>query len=335
MGAARPTDLNMSTARTVDDSSIIDTDFKRSLLHSIALFRDVRQEDVSDLLSQCTRIDVTKGQVLLSPEGKNHCVYIVLSGELTVRVGGVDGDKIVALHAGSCAGEMSLIEDKDPSAYVVAAENSHLMVISHNLLWHMVERSHAFAKNLLVVLSERVRSDNMFIANSLTVLKQAKHNAITDALTELGNRHWMHEMFDRELKRAQTNGSSACLMMIDVDGFKQFNDKYGHTSGDRVLNSVARVLREHLRPTDLIARFGGDEFAAYLPGITLDKAVETADRLREKTMNLSPTSLEQPVTVSIGITSIEPEDDLDRLIHRADSAMYSAKDQGRNRVQTG
>lgn len=325
----------MNTATVDEHSGIIDTDFKRSLLHSIALFRDVRQEDVSDLLSQCTRIDIAKGDLLLSPETKNHCVYVVLSGELTVRIGGIDGEKIVTLYAGSCAGEMSLIEDKDPSAYVVAAEDSHLMVISHNLLWHMVERSHAFAKNLLVVLSERVRSDNVFIANSLSVLKQAKHNAITDALTELGNRHWMHEMFERELKRAQKSSTGACLLMMDVDGFKHFNDKYGHTAGDRVLSSVAKVLRDHLRPTDLIARFGGDEFAAYLPGISLEEAAETAERLREKAMALSSHSLTQPVTISIGVTSLEGSDDLNRLIHRADSAMYLAKDQGRNRVQTG
>src|SRR3970282_1752089 len=101
------------------------------------------------------------------------------------------------LTPGGCAGEMSLIEDKDPSAYVVAAEDAHLMVISHGLLWRMVERSHAFAKNLLVVLSERVRSDNAYIASSLSVLREAKRDAITDALTELGNRHWMQDTFGR------------------------------------------------------------------------------------------------------------------------------------------
>jgi diguanylate cyclase (GGDEF)-like protein len=323
----------MSTARSAPlQTNLIDTDFRRSLLNSIALFRDVDPDEIADLLPSCGRIDIEKGRTLLSPESPNHCVYVVLSGELRVHIGALDGAKIVDLPPGSCAGEMSLIEDKDPSAYVVAAEDSHLMVISHTLLWRMVERSHAFAKNLLVVLSERVRSDNAFIASSLNVLREAKHDAITDALTELGNRHWMRDVFDRELRRAQQANLSACVAMIDIDGFKNFNDRYGHIAGDRVLSSVAKVLRKHLRPTDLVARFGGDEFAAFLPGLSLDKARRTAERIREKTLKISPSTLDTPVTISIGITTITAADSLDELIHRADAAMYEAKAAGRNRV---
>jgi diguanylate cyclase (GGDEF)-like protein len=227
---------------------------------------------------------------------------------------------------------MSLIEDKDPSAYVLAAEESHLMVISHGLLWQMVDRSHAFAKNLLVVLSERVRSDNEFIANRLGVLRQAERNASTDALTGLGNRHWMQEMFERELVRAKRNDASLCLMMIDVDSFKEFNDRFGHIAGDRVLATVAEALRQYLRPTDLIARFGGDEFAVLLPGMDVEAAVQAAERLRQHVESASPPSLKTPVTISVGVTLAARNDDLNTLVHRADAAMYAAKAEGRNRV---
>ncbi len=323
----------MGTMSTVSLASLdIDSDFTRSLLQSIALFRGVDADAVADLLPQCGRIDVVEGDVLLAPQRTNRCVYVVLSGRLAVHIGALDAPKIADLGPGSCAGEMSLIEDKDPSAYVVALEDSHLMVISHNLLWQMVDRSHAFCKNLLVVLSERVRSDNEFIASSLGVLRQAEHNAFTDPLTGLGNRRWMKEMFDREVARAEHGGQALCVLMIDIDNFKQFNDHYGHIAGDRVLVAVGDKLREHLRPTDLIARFGGDEFSALLPGLGLEQAKHAAERLRQRIGEISPPSLSTVITVSIGVSSRVPGDIVGTLVQRADEAMYGAKAHGRNRI---
>ncbi len=322
--------MSSSTLASLGHAS--DSDFTRSLLESIGLFRGVDPETIADLLPRCGRIDVAEGDVLLSPDRTNHCVYVVLSGRLSVQLGSLHAPKIADLAAGSCAGEMSLIEDKDPSAFVVAVEDSHLMVISHHLLWQLVDRSHTFSKNLLVVLSERVRSDNEFIASSLGVLRQAQYNALTDGLTGLGNRHWMKDMFEREVTRACASGQSLCLMMIDIDHFKTFNDQYGHIAGDRVLAAVSEALRGYLRPTDLIARFGGDEFAVLLPGIGLDQAQHTAERLRQHVASLSPPSLSTAITISIGVSANRADDDVATLVTRADSAMYDAKDKGRNCV---
>jgi diguanylate cyclase (GGDEF)-like protein len=310
----------------------IDTDFRRSLLQGIALFRGIDGDGIADLLPQCGRIDIKAGEVLLSPERENHCVYIVLSGRLTVHLGSLDAPKIADLGPGQCAGEMSLIEDKDPSAFVIATENSHLMVISHTLLWRLVDRSHTFCKNLLIVLSERVRSDNEYIASSLGVLRQAERNAHTDALTGLGNRHWMRTMFEREVTRTMHANKALCLMMVDIDSFKLFNDRYGHIAGDRVLVAVAEALREYLRPTDLVARFGGDEFAVLLPDLQLKQARQTAERIRQQVAGLSPPSLATAVTISIGLASLTDDDDVATLVQRADAAMYAAKEGGRNRV---
>ena len=310
----------------------IDSDFKRSLLASIELFNGVEADAISDLLSQCDRTDIEKGQLLLSPEESNDSVYIVLSGQLEVYLGAIDSPVVAVLQPGACAGEMSLVGDKDPSAFVLATENSHLMVVSHELLWQMVDRSHDLAKNLLVVISDRVRSDSEFIAERLGALSEAEHNAVTDALTGLGNRHWMQNMFERELKRIRTDKGQLCLMMADVDHFKEINDKFGHIAGDRILVAIADVLRERLRPTDLIARFGGDEFAVLLPRISLETATTTAERIRKSISDDSGSKFPVGVTLSIGITAAAEADDLGRLLQRADGAMYDAKDQGRDRV---
>ena len=322
----------MSTVSLESLSYKIDSDFKRTLLQSIALFRGVDPGVVGDLLPQCGRIDVAEGEVLLAPDRVNRCVYVVLSGRLEVHLGSLDAPKTADLPPGACAGEMSLVEDMDPSAYVVALEDSHLMVISHHLLWQMVDRSHAFAKNLLVVLSERVRSDNEFIASSLGVLRQAEHNAFTDPLTGLGNRRWMKDMFDRELTRARRDGESLCLMMIDIDNFKLFNDHYGHIAGDRVLLAVADALRDRLRPRDLIARFGGDEFAVLLPALDVAAARQAGERLRQRVVEISPPSLSTAITISVGVSGGAAGDDVDSLVQRADEAMYAAKTRGRNRI---
>ena len=196
----------------------------------------------------------------------------------------------------------------------------------------LLERSHELAKNLLVVISDRVRSDNEFIAERLGALSQAEHNAVTDALTGLGNRHWMQDMFERELKRERTDQRALCLMMADVDRFKEINDEFGHIAGDRILVAIASALRERLRPTDLIARFGGDEFAVLLPGVSLRTAAATAERIRKDIGRNSDPKLPVDVTISIGLTTATESDDLNRLLQRADGAMYDAKEQGRDRV---
>jgi diguanylate cyclase (GGDEF)-like protein len=324
--------MHMSTHRLDSAESALDSDFKRSLLQSIALFRGVEPDTIGDLLPRCARIDVAEGELLLSPQRPNRCVYVVLSGRLAVHVGSRQAPKTVDLLPGACTGEMSLVEDTDPSAYVVAAEDSHLMVISHHLLWQLVERSHAFAKNLLIVLSERVRSDNEYIASSLGVLRQAERNAVTDALTGLGNRRWMTDMFEREVTRAALDAVPLCLMMVDIDRFKQFNDRHGHICGDRALVAVGAALRDYLRPTDLIARFGGDEFAVLLPNAGLEQARQTAERVRQRIAELSPESFSDAITISIGITSRHAQDDVSSLLHRADAALYDAKALGRNRT---
>lgn len=321
----------MSTVNLESLAYRIDTDFRRSLLQSIALFRGIDAEAIADLLPQCGRIDVREGHVLLSPQRENQCVYVVLSGRLSVHLGSIEAPKIADLGPGQCAGEMSLIEDKDPSAFVVATEDCHLMVISHTILWRLVDRSHTFCKNLLVVLSERVRSDNEYIASSLGILRQVERTAHTDPLTGLGNRLWMRTMFEREVTRALHANKDLALMMIDVDNFKTFNDQFGHIAGDRVLVAVAEALREYLRPTDLVARFGGDEFAVLLPDLTLKQARQAAERIRQHIGTLAPPSL-SAITVSIGLAGRSASDDVASLIQRADAAMYDAKEAGRNRV---
>ena len=317
-------------------SLAINLDHQHSLLNNLELFRDVAIDDVQHLLERCDRRDLAAGELLLSPGAKNDYVFIVLSGALHVHVGAPETQPLATMDVGACVGEMSIIEDRDPSAYVIGAEPSHLLVIHQSTLWQMVDASHAFAKNLLVVLSERVRSHNRVIADSFGELKKYERHATTDALTSLANRHAMQEIYPAELARCTAKKAPVSMMMIDVDNFKQFNDMFGHVAGDRALSAVANVLRTQFRSRDLLVRYGGDEFAVLLPGADLAQAMVIGERVRAavsgETADGSDSLVQIPLCISMGVAELGPHGNLDTLIRAADEALYRAKHAGRDVV---
>ncbi len=310
------------------------SDYKRSLLEGLELFEGVDPDDVQSLLQRCDRRDLRAGETLLSPGVRNEYVYLVLSGSLNVHVGSPNTPPLTCVEPGACVGEMSIIEDRDPSAYVVGAENSHLLVVHQSILWDMVNASHEFAKNLLVVLSERVRSHNRVIADSYGELRKFERHATTDALTGLGNRHAMEDSFPREINRSIADGKPVSLIMVDVDNFKDFNDRFGHLAGDRALTAVAEVLRTQFRPHDLLVRYGGDEFAVLLPGIPADKALDIADRVRQRvsgdTGDTEDSLIQIPIRISMGVAGCDTACTLEALLRNADAALYRAKRAGRD-----
>lgn len=316
----------------------INSDYKRSLLEGLELFHGVSPDDVQELLQKCERQDIEAGELLLSPGTHNEYVYVVLSGSLNVHVGSPDAPVIATMDTGACAGEMSIIEDRDPSAYVLAAEPAHLLVIHQSILWEMVNASHEFAKNLLVVLSERVRSHNHFIAESFGDLQKFERHATTDALTGLSNRHAMEDTFPREVSRCRQDSQPVSLIMIDVDEFKSFNDKFGHVAGDRALSAVAHVLRKQFRPRDLLVRYGGDEFAVLLPGVPENEAMAIADRVRSSVSGSTESSddslIQIPVKVSMGVAELRKQATYEALLRAADDALYRAKKAGKDTVST-
>ena len=317
-------------------SLAINSDYKRSLLEGLELFQGVNAEDVQELLQRCDRRDLEEGETLLSPGSKNEHVFIVLSGSVNVHVGSPDAPVLATMEVGACVGEMSIIEDRDPSAFVLGAEPTHLLVIHQSVLWEMVDASHEFAKNLLVVLSERVRSHNRVIADSYGELRKFERHATTDALTGLGNRHTMEEAFLREIKRCEQDEKPISLIMIDIDNFKTFNDQFGHLAGDRALSAVAKILQHQFRPRDLLVRYGGDEFAVLLPEVNEELALAIAERVRKavsgETGDGSDSLIQIPIRISMGVADLEDGGDLAALIRAADAALYRAKHAGRDVV---
>jgi diguanylate cyclase (GGDEF)-like protein len=159
--------------------------------------------------------------------------------------------------------------------------------------------------------------------------------SVTDPLTGLANRRRLEETLRDEWNRAQRSRAPLTVAMVDIDSFKQYNDRYGHREGDRCLQRVATELDTHVRGTDLVARYGGEEFAIVMPETDIEAGREAAERIRVAICESDGESAdEHAVTVSVGVATTRDTDreSTDRLIERADSALYDAKRSGRNRV---
>lgn len=156
-----------------------------------------------------------------------------------------------------------------------------------------------------------------------------------DVLTGIGNRRYLMERAENELRRAERFGLALSMLILDIDRFKQINDCHGHSCGDQAIRLVAQCCVEHVRDIDFVGRFGGEEFVAVMPGTALEGAREVADRLRNAVAKLC---LECGgggtfgLTASIGIAEMSSGDKLEQLIASADAALYRAKSLGRNRV---
>jgi diguanylate cyclase (GGDEF)-like protein/PAS domain S-box-containing protein len=167
-------------------------------------------------------------------------------------------------------------------------------------------------------------------------LQHMEKLSVTDDLTGLFNRRHALTVASNEVERSKRYGSHLGLIMIDVDRFKEINDKYGHLVGDEVLITVANALKANVRTPDTVARYGGDEFVVILPEAEIDKIRSVAERLRDKVAEqefITGDNEQVSLTISIGITQLrDGEDTLENLIKRADTALYTSKGKGRNAV---
>ncbi|MBC9251947.1 cyclic nucleotide-binding protein [Pseudomonas alcaligenes] len=301
-------------------------------LHQISqlrLFQNVAASSVQQLLREFRACELDAGEVLLSPFNRNQYLYLLLEGELKVYLGSLENQAVSTLSPGECAGEISFIDNDHPSAYVVASQASLVLRLHRESLVKLFTQSPQLMQNLLELLCERVRQGNRIILDS-------EQNANVDTLTGCFNRRWLEHVFERESTRCAFNDQPLCMLMLDVDHFKAYNDQHGHLAGDYALCLVAHTLRSQLRPKDSMARYGGEEFVILLPEIDANEGRGIGERLRQSLEQIgsfySPVGILPGVTVSIGLAQMKHKDSLEALIARADTALYSAKQQGRNRL---
>ncbi|MBI5435884.1 MAG: GGDEF domain-containing protein [Nitrosomonadales bacterium] len=320
----------------------------RKLLERNKLFRDIGLENVERLLKGCQVITLKSGATLLEVGQKNTSLYLVLDGELRVYLSGRGLPVHAVLGPGECVGELSLIDGGNSAALIIAAQDTRMLVVPHELVWSMVDSSNGIARNLLAILAGRIRNDNLLQVTTSESSLEFEAAANVDALTGLHNKNWMGEAFQRMAQRCERSGVPLFLMLADIDRFKNFNDSHGHLAGDSILKGVARIMAANLRPHDLLAHLGGDRFAILLPEKSPDGALKMAGRLRESVAkpvlrfgkNSAPQAAsatqaiqEEHVMVSFGVSRVQQGDTLDSVLAAAEVVLQQAKMDEHNRVK--
>ncbi len=305
-------------------------------LDGFAMLEGVGLTARRELLAAAVHLELSPRDVIIEQGKRRASMYLVLTGELSVHLDDPDNEPVATIGAGETVGELSVLDGSSASAFVTAKTEARLLQITEDDFWNLTNVSHAFAVNLLLKLASRLRANNAQVSKNVEQRQRYERAAMFDGLTGIHNRRWLDETLHRMVDRHSRGGGQLSLALIDIDHFKSFNDTYGHAAGDHVLTVVATTLASNLRPTDLVARFGGEEFVIIFPDTGIELAKVASDRVREAIAAeqlTTPDGTELPsVTISMGVAELVLEQTVPGLLKTADAAMYRAKKAGRNRV---
>lgn len=296
----------------------------RSELMQLRLLDGVDMKAVEGLLKLCPVRQLVTGELLVRAGETCPALYFVLEGRLRVR----DPSSAIAdsfVEVGDGFGELSLFQWTPSTSTVVALEPTRVIVIDAQAVDSLIAASHALARNMLSLLTERLRSSAATIgANTQLAANNRRHVTLDDA-TGLHNRRWFEAVLPRQIMRSSMAHKNLALLLIDIDDFSNYNAQFGYEAGDQALYAVAQTLLGSVRPTDLVARYDASRFAVVLPESDLAGARVVADRIAhavsEAVVLMADESILPPVTVSIGAAVLEPFSDAPALLQAAQAAL--------------
>lgn len=283
------------------------------------------------------------GEVLFREGDEGSEMFIVRSGSVATSIRLPDGNdrEIARFREGNFFGEMSIFENARRSATCAAAEESVLIGLHEKDFYRIIEEHPGIATKIMFrmlnITAQRLRDTGEFLSDMVHWGEAARRRAITDELTGAYNRRFLDEAMPGHLERARNTGNPLSVIMVDLDFFRDINEQYGHETGDRCIVEVVRVFNRVLRESDILARFGGDEFTILMPGLPSAAAMEAAERARAEVASIDilkelPGTV-KGITLSMGVAAFPDHGgDMPSLKQAADRALYHAKESGRNRA---
>lgn len=332
----------------------LDVDSDQASNNKLTMFINFRLEDFSGNLLGVTGVglEMENFSGFLSEKQKKYDRRIYLTDRSGVVQAHPDTSLIESANINTTPGikkeaRLLLSAKDDPVDSVYDTEHGRVLVTSRyvpEIDWFllveqdedsaMADPRHTLWRTLLMGL---VTSLVIITLTTLTInsyQKRLERMAVTDELTQANNRREFESRFITAVSRFGRYKTPITLVIVDIDHFKNINDSVGHLTGDKVLISITRIIKESVRPSDLVARWGGDEFVLLLE-CGIEEAYNTAERLRQRVLDKFPKEIElegKAVSISMGLAEYAPDDTVETLTIKADKALYLSKNKGRNRV---
>jgi diguanylate cyclase (GGDEF)-like protein len=289
----------------------------------------VKSSTLVSLLAHSTRVKLAAEQILLTPGQHNDRIYVVLSGRLRAQLSVNDTKPLALFGISECVGEMSMFDDNQVSAYVIATTDCELLAIEHVEAWSVLNRSLQASHNLLAILANRIRSSNRTLTEWVEYAQSYGALHFVNPITGIYNRNWLSENITRLIRRNTMNQQPSAFILLKVDNFGLFDAGFGRLGSEQAQRSIAEAILQCLRPNDVAAHINADQFAIFLPQTGTDSAQVVVDRLLEEVdrmvIGIHSGDALPPVTLSVGIGLPQADDTLDSMIARTLPAMHRAQ----------